>query len=165
MSMRTIRGLTAAFNNSLLTATGAETVHDSTVAMTFTIDGKQYSKSGTNADQATPTADYNTGLAFPALTGVASAGGQGAVVVWAYNVSSVVKCMMGPVETLNPSGDFVNPPQFPAVPSDVCPFAYQVLKHYGQASSVTFGSSDWNTSGFTNAIVNIAELPDRPQTS
>jgi hypothetical protein len=33
------------------------------------------------------------------------------------------------------------------------------------AGTITFGSSNWNATGFTNAIVNIATLPDRPQVS
>ena len=151
--------------SGLLTATGAETVHDTTVLLNFCINGKAYTKSGTNADQATPTTDYNTGAAFPTLTGVASAGGQGTVVVWAYNSSGTVKCMMGSVETLDAAGSFKNAPQFPSIPNDVCPFAYQVLKHYAQGTSVTFGTSNWNTSGFTNAIVNVLTLPSRPQIS
>lgn len=160
------RGLTMAFNSSALTATGAETVHDSTVAMNFCIDGKVYQKSGTNADQTTPTTDYNTSAAFTGLVGAgSSAGGQGTVVVWAYNSSGTVKCMMGSIETVDASGNFVNRPQFPAIPNDVCPFAYQVLKHYGVSTTFTFGTSNWNTSGLTSTIVNISNLPGRPQVS
>lgn len=143
--------------SSLLTATGAETVHDTTVLLNFCINGKAYTKSGTNADQATPTTDYNTGVAFPTLTA-----NQGAVMVWAYNSSGAVKCMMGEIETLV-GGAFVNPPQFPKVPNDVCPFAYQVLKAGATAGTITFGSSNWNATGFTNVIQNVLVLPDRPQ--
>lgn len=162
------RGVTMAHSNSLLTATGAETVHDTTVRLDFSIDGKMYSKSGTNADQTTPTTDHGDSVAFSdsskTLTGTATSG-QGTVVVWAYNSSGTVKCMMGSRESLDASGNFAEPPQFPAIPADVCPFAYQVLKHYAQASTVTFGTSNWNTSGFTNVIVNVATLPARPQVS
>jgi len=161
-----VRGITAAFSNSLLTAAGAETVHDTTVRLDFAIGGKMYSKSGTNVDAGTPTLDAVTGVAFPTLTGVASAGGQGMVMVWCYNSSGTVKCVAGSRETLDADGNFLMSPQFPAIPDDaLCPFAYQILKHYGQASTVTFGSSNWNTSGFTNVIVNVAALPDRPQVS
>jgi hypothetical protein len=159
------RGLNFCTTSSLLTATGAETVHDTTVLLNFAINGKAYTKSGTNADQATPTTDAVTGAAFPTLTGVASAGGQGTVVVWMYNSDGTVKCAMGSVETLDAAGNFLVRPQFPPIPDSLCPFAYQVLKHYGQTSSVTFGTSNWNTSGFTNAIVNVLVLPDRPQVS
>jgi hypothetical protein len=63
------------------------------------------------------------------------------------------------------AGNFRHAPSFPHVPDDVCPFAYQVLKHYSEATSVTFGTSNWNTTGFTNVIVNVMQLPDRPQVS
>lgn len=163
------RGLNFCTTNSLLTATGAETVHDTTVLLNFSINGKAYTKSGTNVDAATPTSDYADGLAFSdtskKLTGVASAGGQGTVVVWAYNASGTVKCMMGSRETLDAAGNFLRAPQFPPIPGDVCPFAYQIVKNYGQATTFTFGTSNWNASGASQAIVNVLVLPDRPQVS
>lgn len=164
------RGSNFATTNSLLTATGAETVHDTTALLNFCINGKAYTKSGTNADQATPTADYNTGAAFPALVGGASvtgAYGSGACVVWAYNSSGTVKCMMGPAQALDSAGAFIVAPQFPAVPDDVCPFAYQILKAGATASAtaIIFGTANWNATGFTQAIVNVLQLPDRPQTA
>lgn len=150
-------GVTMAHSNSLLTATGAETVHDTTVRLDFSIGGKMYSKSGTNADQATPTTDYNTGATFTALTA-----NQGTVMVWGYNSDGTVKCMMGSIETLS-GGTFLESPQFPSIPADICPFAYQVLKAGATAGTVAFGTSNWNATGFTNAIVNVATLPNRPQ--
>jgi hypothetical protein len=45
------------------------------------------------------------------------------------------------------------------------PFAYQFCKHYNQASTFTFGSSNWDTTGFTTAIKDVLTLPNRPQTS
>lgn len=161
------RGLNFCTTNSLLTATGGVTTHDTTVLLNFAINGKAYTKSGTNATQTTPTTDATDGVAFSdsskKLTGVASAGGQGTVVVWSYNSSGTVKCSMGSVETLNADGTFVLRPQFPQILDSLTPFAYQILKHYGQTSTVTFGTSNWNVSGFTNAIVNVLALPDRPQ--
>ena len=153
-----LRGSNFATTSSLLTATGAETVHDTTVLLNFCINGKAYTKSGTNADQATPTTDYSTSAAFVALTT-----SQGAVVVWAYNSSGTVKCMQGPAQALNADGTFKVAPQFPSVPDDVCPFAYQVLKAGATATTVTFGTSNWNATGFTNVIQNVLVLPDRPQ--
>ena len=149
-----------AFTNSLLTATGAETVHDTTVLLTFCLDGKLYSKSGTNVDQATPTTDYSTGLAFPSLVA-----NQGAIVVWGYTSGGVVKCVQGEIVAMS-GGAFVVAPEFPAnIPNDICPFAYQIVKCGSTAGTITFGTSNWNATGFTNAIVNIATLPNRPQIS
>lgn len=162
------RGGNFAVSSGLLTATGGETVYDTTATITFCIDGKLYSKTAVT-DGATPTTDYGDSVAFSdstkTLTGTASGGGQGTVVVWALTSGGTVKCLMGSRETLDSAGAFARPPQFPNIPDDVTPFAYQVLKHYGQGSTVTFGTSNWNTSGFSNAIVNVMELPSRPQSS
>ncbi len=164
------RSMNFCTTNSLLTATGAETVHDTTVLLNFSIGGKAYTKSGTNADQTTPTTDYNTSAAFPALVGgasVAGVGGHGCAVVWAYNSSGAVKCMMGPHQELDMAGNFIVAPDFPAVPDDVCPFAYQILKagNTASATAIVFGTANWNATGFTNAIVNVLVLPARPQIS
>ena len=155
-----LRGLTMTFISSALTAAGAETVHDSTVAMPFCINGEHYAKSGTNADQATPTTDGATGLTFPTLTA-----NKGAVMVWCYNSSLAVKCVMGEITDLDAAGNFVNAPEFPLIPDTLCPFAYQVLKAGATAGTIAFGTSNWNATGFTNSIVNVAVLPNRPQVS
>lgn len=158
MQSNDFRGLNFATTSSLLTATGAETVHDTTVALSFCINGKALSKSGTNADQTTPTVDAVTGAA---ITQVAS---QLRVVVWCYNASGTVKVVAGDVVSWD--GTNATPmPQFPNVPNDLCPFAYQVLKTSSSAGTITFGTSNWNATGFTNAIVNVLVLPDHPQIS
>lgn len=167
MEGNVLAGATFCTTLSLLTATGAETVHDTTVLLPFCIDGKGYTKSGTNADQATPTTDYNTAAAFPVLVGgnsVAGAYGEGACVVWGYTSGGVVKCMMGGHQALDSAGNFIVAPQFPVVPKDICPFAYQIVKAGATAAvNIAFGTSNWNATGFTNAIVNILALPSRPQ--
>lgn len=153
-----LRGLYAAFTNSLLTAAGSETVHDTTVLLTYCLNGKLYAKSGTNIDQATPTLDYATGDLFPTLSA-----NKGTVMVWAYTSGGAVKCIQGDITDLV-DGSFVVAPEFPAnIPDDVTPFAYQILKAGATAGVVTFGTSDWDATGFTNVIVNIANLPNRPQ--
>lgn len=158
MNALDIRGLTQAHSNSLLTATGAETVHDTTVRLDFSIRGKMYSKSGTNADQVTPTTDANTAAA------ITLAANQLRVVVWCYNASGAVKVAAGDVVSWD--GTVATPmPSFPNIPNDLCPFAYQVLKGASNASTITFGTSNWNATGFTNTIVNVSQLPDAPQTS
>jgi hypothetical protein len=73
--------------------------------------------------------------------------------------------MQGPIEALDMQGNFVRAPQFPHVPKEVAVFAYQVLKAGATASAtaIRFGTANWNAAGFTNAIVNCAYLPSRPQ--
>lgn len=153
-----LRGMNMAHSNSLLTATGAETVHDTTVRLDFSIGGNMYSKSGTNADQTTPTTDAVTGNA---ITLTAS---QLRVVVWCYDSSGTVKAVAGPV--VDWDGTVATPmPSFPDIPKTLCPFAYQVLKAASTAGTITFGSSNWNATGFTNTIVNVSVLPAAPQIS
>lgn len=163
------RGAAFCTTSGLLTATGAETVYDTTVTINYVIDGKISTKTAVT-DGVTPTTDYVTGAAFPALIGggsVANTPGYGCVVVWGLIAGGTVKCMMGPHERLDMQGNFVRAPQFPTVPKEVAVFAYQVLKAgaTASASGLTFGSSNWNATGFTNAIVNVAYLPSRPQVS
>lgn len=146
---------------SLLTATGTETVHDSTALLQYCIKGKAYNKSGTNADQTTPTTDVNTGTTFIPLTA-----NQGCLMVWGYDSSGTVKCAQGAVGALDSvSGLFKLTPQFPSIPDTICPFAYQVLKAGSTAGTIAFGTSNWDATGFTNAIVNIFTLPNRGQIS
>jgi len=162
-----MQGLTMATISGLLTATGAVTTYDTTVAIPFMIEGKLESKA-TVANGATPTTDYGTGAAFPALVGgasVANTPGTGVIVVWGLITGGTVKCMMGGVQKLDMQGKFVIAPQFPAIPEGVCPFAYQVLKAGATASAtaIIFGTSNWNATGFTNVIVNVGVLPARPK--
>lgn len=161
------RGANFCTTSGLLTATGAVATHDTTVTINFAVNGKAYTKTAI-ATGTTPTTDYNTSAAFPAIVGgasVAGAYGNGCVVVWALNASGTVKCMQGPQEALDVAGKFIRAPQFPAVPDDVTPFAYQVLKAGATASAtaIVFGTALWNATGFTNAIQNVLVLPDRPQ--
>lgn len=152
------RGATFSASNSLLTATGAETVHDTTVRLDFSIAGKFASKSGTNVDQVTPTTDAVTAAA---ITMIAS---QMKIAVWCYNSSGAVKVVAS--AAVDWDGTVATPmPTFPDVPATLCPFAYQVLKTSSTAGTITFGTSNWNATGFTNAIVNVSVLPNAPQIS
>lgn len=169
MDQLTLRGANFCTTSGLLTATGAETVYDTTVTINYVINGKIATKTAVT-DGVTPTTDYNTGAAFPALVGgasVANTPGYGCVVVWGLIAGGTVKCMMGPHERLDMQGNFVRTPDFPPVPKEVVPFAYQVLKAGATASAtaIIFGTANWNATGFTNAIVNVSVLPSRPQVS
>lgn len=163
----TERGITICTIVPLL-VTGTGHSMTTTVTSSHACNGKEQTPVTAITNGALPATDYNTGLAFPSLTG-STTGGQGCVVVYAFKEGATgadvndVRCMQGPKQSLDASGNFLTAPQFPAIPNDVCPFAYQVLKHYGTASSVTFGTSDWNATGFHNAIVRCKQLPIPPQ--
>ncbi len=152
--------------SGLLTATGAETVHDTTVAVEFAIDGKRASKAAIT-DGVTPILDHITGVAFPILVGgnsVAGVAGQGCAVVWGLQADGTVVCSQGAIQALDLQGNFVKAPQFPPIAVDMAVFAYMILKAGATAAvSNTFGTTNWNATGYTNVIVNVGDLPTRPQ--
>ena len=149
---------------------GAATTYVLGTAMDWTFNGKWRTQKASGSGLATPTTDHNTGLAFPPLVGGASvtnATGQGANIVWGLDTkdSDAVVCMQGPIQNLDIQGNFSKAPLMPAVPGDVVPFAYQVLKagNTASATAIIFGTANWNATGFTNVIVDVAVLPDKPQ--
>lgn len=149
---------TAAFVSGLLTAIGAETVYDTTVTIQFCINGKMGTARTAVTDGATPTTDGD-GNALDTLTA-----SKGCVIVWCVKIDGTVKIFQGPVRDLDSSGAFKVAPDFPTIDLDTyCPFAYQVLKASSSAGTITFGSSNWNATGFTNVIQNVSTLPPRPQ--
>jgi hypothetical protein len=158
-------GLTACFTSGLLTATGAVTTYDTTVTINFSIDGKMEQRAAVTTG-TTPTTDYNTGVAFPALVGgasVANTPGYGCIVLWGLITGASVRCVMGPHQRLDMLGKFVTAPQYPAIPAGFVPFAVMELKAgaTGSATALVFGTANWNAAGFTNTITNISTLPSR----
>lgn len=159
ITLNQARGLTAAHSSGLLTATGTETVYDTTVAVTYSIDGKMYVKA-TVADGVTPTTDVNTSAAFTALQP-----DEGCIFVWGLLAAGTVVVAQGPVATIDGVTDeFKDPaaPQFPFIPDTMCPFAYQILQTTGASSAWTFGAGNWDATGVTDIIVNVSTLPSRP---
>jgi hypothetical protein len=152
-----LRGGNFCTTSGLLTATGAETVYDTTVTINYVLDGKIATKTAVT-DGATPTTDYVSGAA------ITLAASQGRCVVWGLISGGTVKVIAGDVVDWDGVA-FKVPPPFPTIPDTFVPFAYQILKAGSTASAITFGSSNWNATGFTNAIVNVATLPERPQVS
>jgi len=158
-------GLTACFSSGLLTATGAVTTYDTTVRIDFSIDGKMEQRAAVTTG-TTPTTDYLTGAAFPALVGgasVANTPGYGCVVLWGLITGATVKCIMGPHQRLDMQGKFITSPQYPSIPAGFVPFAVMELKAgaTGSATALIFGTANWNAAGFTNTITNISTLPSR----
>ena len=157
-------------NSGVLTATGAETVYDTTVAINYCVEGKTFIKA-TVADGTTPIVDGD-GQAFPALAVTnedGSISGKGATILWCVDAAGLVVCFQGVIGELDLlSTDFLLRPDFPSVPDDLTPFAYQILKQQTDgttADTATFGTSNWNATRFTNVIVDIMTVPRRPQSS
>jgi hypothetical protein len=149
-------GLTACFNSGLLTATGGVTTYDTTVAIPYAIDGKSASKA-TVATGATPTTGA---VSAAAITLTAS---QARCVLWCLISGGTVKLLEGPVVSWDGGTGTACP--YPDVPDGYVPFAAQILKASSAAGTITVGSSNWNATGFTNAITNLSVLPRRPLTT
>lgn len=145
-------GLTGISGGATTYSTGAD-------AIKFAIDGKAYSKAQVSGG-ATPTTDGNTGA------GITLTANNGTVVVWGLNASGTVSVYQGSEESLDSAGDFIVAPQFPRLPDTVAPFAYTIHK----AGSTTvgtwdFGTDNWNATGMTHTVVDVMQLPSRPQVS
>jgi hypothetical protein len=152
------RGVNFATTSGLLTATGAVTTHDTTVAIAFCVNGRAFSKAAITTG-TTPLLDAVTGVAPPALTA-----SKARVAVWCLTAAGAVSVVHGE----NVDWDGTNPTpqmQFPNIPNTLTPFAYQILKASAAAGSIVFGTSNWNATGFTNAISNVMVLPEHPQTA
>ena len=149
-------GVNFCATSGALTATGTETVYDTTVTISFCINGKALTKTAVT-DGATPTTDIITGVALETF-----AANQGCVVLWGLQADGTVVLAQSEIRTMV-EGKFINAPEFPVLPDSVCAFAYQVLKADSTAGTITIGTSNWDATGFTNAVVNLLAIPNRPQ--
>jgi hypothetical protein len=87
--------------------------------------------------------------------------GQAAILVHCANAAGETKTIQGPSVQLDDSGNLQNALQFPQIPDTLTPYCYQVLKAGLTAGDIVPGTSNWNATGFTNTVVNVAVLPSR----
>lgn len=149
--LATKAGLTGISGAATTYSTGATTLQ-------YSVKGKASTKAQVSGG-ATPTTDAVTALAITLAAGFAT------VVVWGLNAAGTVQVIKGSTEALDGQGNFVNAPQFPALPDTFTPFAYHLIQAGATASLFTFGSSNWNATGLTHTVVDVLILPDRLQTS
>jgi hypothetical protein len=142
-------------------AAGTTSTYSTVGATVYGIKGKAFSKAAVT-NGATPATDRNTGVAFAPL-----AANQGAIVTFAYDAAGNIRCAQGQVQGLDPAGNFIVPPQFPAVADTDCVFGYLVLKAGATlAAPFVFGASNLSAvTGMTYAFQDVFSLPDRPQIS
>lgn len=158
MEQNTLNGLTLALSAGALACSGGVTTHATTATINYVLRGKFMAAKTAITGGTTPTTDAVSGNPIQLLAN------RGRAVVWCLDSAGAVKVVAGPaIDYLN--GAFPVPPQFPEIPDDLVPFAYQVLKAASNASLVTFGTTNWNATGFTNSTQDILCLPDRPQTA
>lgn len=157
-----LAGATFCTTSGLLTGTGAETVYDTTVAITYCIDGRAYVKAAVT-DGATPTTDGNTSAAFnPVLPD------QACVFVWGLNAAGTVSLYQGEIVDVDGSTDVIEAAcQLPNLPTTVCPFAYTLYQTTGASAAAGLkpGTDNWNATGLTATHRNLLTLPSRPVAS
>lgn len=152
-------------------AAGTTTTFSTTGATLYSIKGKAYSTAaGSNA--ATPTTDARTGAAF-----VVVPLGYGSVFVFCYDgqaaAANAIKVVQGSIEILDngastdgTAGFAKNVPAFPAIPDNLCPFGYLVVKVGSAGTAFTFGTSNLaSVSNVNKAFVSVMTMPPRPQAS
>lgn len=160
-----LAGATVALNNAAFVAGSTSTV-TTTVDTKCFINGAWATVYSAAATQASPTLDWNTGLAFVALQP-----NQTCVLVWGINAAGVVKLCQGPIIATIPGvtttvGALQYDPQFPPMPDDFCPHAYTIVRTAPSAAAWTPGTSSWTASGVScTTFKNIAVMPNRPQAS
>jgi hypothetical protein len=158
MDMKTLYGMNCCLSSGLLTATGAETVHDTTVTIDYVLDGVIASKTAIT-DGVTPTTDYVSG------SSITLTANKSRVVVWGLISGGTVKVIAGDIVDWDGTA-YNNAPPTPDVPDTFVPFAVQLLKGGSTVSGTwTFGTSNWNATGITSSIQNVMVLKARPRTA
>ena len=153
-------GGTMSFVKTGLTA-GTTSTYTTTVATDFIINGKFGTQFATKTNQATPTTDHRTGVAFPTVQI-----NQGTVIVFGVVAAGTVVACQGSIEDLDPSSDeFIIAPSFPSIPVTMAPIGYVIVTNDSSGDPWTFGSDNWTATGITDTFVNIGMMPDRPQES
>lgn len=147
-------------------AAGTTTTYTTANAFDFCINGKSGRKAAVT-NGAAPTVDAVTGAAF-----VPQAIGTGSVYVYFVNAAGTVSVAQGQVVKLDVAGNFSILPQFPALPSGLVAFGYEVVRLAPATAPVpavaawTFGASNQSgVTGVTYSFTSVMVLPDRPQSA
>jgi hypothetical protein len=143
---------------------GTTSTYTTTVTTSAVFNGVFGTTLAAQTNTASPTTDATTGAAFVPL-----AANQATVLVWGVNAAGAIKLAQGsivPTETgvTTTAGAFINAPQFPALPDDFAPIAYNLVRTSPTGSAFTAGTTSWTASGITcSTAKNISVLPDRPK--
>jgi hypothetical protein len=142
---------------------GTTSTFTTTVTTSVSINGRFGTTLGAQTNAASPTTDALTGAAFVPLTA-----NQATVLVWGVNAAGAIKLCQGsivPTETgvTTTAGAFISAPQFPMLPEDFAPIAYNLVRTSPTGSAFTPGTTSWTASGITCSVArNIATMQDRP---
>jgi len=143
---------------------GTTSTYTTTVTTECVIDGVFGTTLGAQTNTASPTTDAATGAAF-----VAMGDNKATVLVWGVNLAGAIQLCQGSIEDTEvgvtaTAGAFLKAPQFPNLPDDFCPIAYNLVRTAPSASDFTPGTSSWTATGITASVAkNISVLPARPR--
>jgi hypothetical protein len=157
------RGITWNHVNAGFVA-GTTSTYTTTATTVCSIRGKFATGLSAQTNTASPTTDATTGAAFVALST-----NKTCALVWGINAAGAIQLSQGPIidcatGVTTTVGAFINAPQWPTLPDDFCPIAYQLVRTAPSASAWTPGTSSWTASGVTcSTAQNISNMPDRPQ--
>lgn len=145
-------------------AAGTTSTYSTTGTTTYAIKGKAFSTAA-KANVATPTINSGTASAFNA-----QAIGTAAAYVFGFDASGTLRVSQGGIENLDAAGNFINSPQFGAIPDTICPIGYLLVRLAPSTATVpsvaawTFGANNLSAvTGVTYTFVDVVTLPDRPQ--
>lgn len=142
---------------------GTTSTYTTTATTSAVINGVFATGLTAQTNTASPTLDATTGAAFVPLTA-----NQATVLVWGVNAAGAIKLAQGQVVSTETgvtttAGAFITAPQFPALPDDFVPIAYNLVRTSPTGSSFTPGTTAWAASGITSSVAkNIQTLPARP---
>lgn len=156
MSMILNRGMTITLGNPGLAAGTTNTVTIS--GFVYGLNGRLISRVA-QTNFLPPLNDINTGQAFRPV-----GPSRGCVFVYGSDLGGGLRVMQSAITPLDAGNQFVEVPDFPPIPGDVCPFAYMILR--AGANAAPWIHSVHNQSGVAGVTydrVNIVTLPARPQ--
>lgn len=139
-------------------AVGTTTTLTTANTQLFTIDGVGYTKAGVS-NEATPTLDSNTGVAFPPVPV-----SKGCVFAICRDSGGNLRAVQGQIVDLNSSNAFVVLPQMPFIPRTLCPIGVVTVKVGTTGAAWTFGASNFAgpPTGVVFVIKDVGTMPDRP---
>jgi len=176
MEPTALNGLTACLHNSGVTM-GTTTTVTITTAGTVSIRGKAYTTTAASNTAVTSFLDPNTGLA-PKGVGpglgcifVACVVSTGTVATMRFVQSEIVPLQGN--SAAYTAGAFLDAPEFPAIPNNLCPIGYFVVKvatdftaggtHIFGTTSVATGAMNSAATAYSVTAQSVCTLPDRPQ--
>ena len=179
MEPTALYGLTACFGLSTITMGTTVTV-TLTNAVGYAIRGKAYITTASGANAAvTSFFDPNTGLAPVGLGPgkgcifIACVTSTGTAATMRFVQSEIVNLQAN--SAAYTAGAFQDNPEFPGIPSDLCPIGYFVVKvatdytaggtHIFGTTSVATGAMNSAATAYSVTATSVCMLPDRPQSA